>query len=103
MTFANLTCFLPDLLEAPRGIGLQVEVEIKYSGYVERQLEAVERFKKMEEARLPEGLDYSSVKGLSREVREKLERVRPRSLGQASRIVGVTPAAISILSVHIKK
>jgi tRNA uridine 5-carboxymethylaminomethyl modification enzyme len=103
ITFANLACFLPDLFETPPAIGLQVEVEIKYSGYVERQLEAVERFKKMEEARLPEGLDYSSVKGLSREVREKLERVRPRSLGQASRIVGVTPAAISILSVHIKK
>ncbi|HEX2226762.1 MAG TPA: tRNA uridine-5-carboxymethylaminomethyl(34) synthesis enzyme MnmG, partial [Candidatus Binatia bacterium] len=65
--------------------------------------EMVERFLKTENVRLPEDLDYASISGLSREVREKLTRIRPRSLGQASRISGVTPAAISLLSIYLKK
>ncbi|MDZ4343085.1 MAG: tRNA uridine-5-carboxymethylaminomethyl(34) synthesis enzyme MnmG, partial [Candidatus Binatia bacterium] len=63
----------------------------------------IERFQKMEHARLPDEFDYSRISGLSREVREKLTRVRPRSLGQASRVPGITPAAMSLLSVHLKK
>src|SRR5262249_14043321 len=69
-------------------IALQAEVEIKYAGYIDRQTEMVERFKKIENVHLPEDLDYSEITGLSREVREKLIRIRPRSLGQASRISG---------------
>lgn len=84
-----------------RNIDSHVEIQIKYAGYVDRQMETVKRFKKVEGVRLPESFDYSQVSGLSREVREKLERVKPRSLGQASRIAGITPAAISILSVYI--
>ena len=84
-----------------RNIDSHVEIQIKYAGYVDRQMETVKRFKKVEGVRLPEGFDYSQVSGLSREVREKLERVKPRSLGQASRIAGITPAAISILSVYL--
>jgi tRNA uridine 5-carboxymethylaminomethyl modification enzyme len=103
MTFDNLKFFSPELARIPVSIALQAEVETKYSGYIQRQLEAVARFRKMEDARLPEDLDYASVQGLSREVREKLVHVRPRSLGQAYRISGVTPAAISILSIHLKK
>ncbi len=103
MTFDNLKFFSPALARIPASIALQAEVATKYSGYIQRQLEAVARFRKMEDARLPEDLDYASVQGLSREVREKLVHVRPRSLGQAYRISGVTPAAISILSIHLKK
>jgi tRNA uridine 5-carboxymethylaminomethyl modification enzyme len=84
-----------------RNIDSHVEIQIKYAGYVDRQMETVKRFKKVEGVRLPESFDYSQVSGLSREVREKLERVKPRSLGQASRIAGITPAAISILSVYL--
>lgn len=103
ISFADLPLLLPDLADVPSPMGLQAEVEIKYSGYVERQMEGVKRFRKMEALRLPEELDYSAMHGLSREVREKLTSVRPRTLGQASRISGITPAAISLLSVYLKK
>ena len=82
---------------------LQAELQIKYAGYVDRQINLIERFQKMEHARLPDEFDYSRISWLSREVREKLTRVRPRSLGQASRVPGITPAAISLLSVHLRK
>jgi tRNA uridine 5-carboxymethylaminomethyl modification enzyme len=82
---------------------LQAELQIKYAGYVDRQINLIERFQKMEHVRLPDEFDYSIISGLSREVREKLTRVRPRSLGQASRVPGITPAAISLLSVHLRK
>ena len=82
---------------------LQAELQIKYAGYVDRQFNLIERFQKMEHVRLPDEFDYSKISGLSREVREKLTRVRPRSLGQASRVPGITPAAMSLLSVHLKK
>lgn len=81
----------------------EVQLRIKFAGYIERQHEQVERFKKMEAVRLPDDMDYRSLSGLSNEVVEKLSRIRPRSLGQASRISGITPAAISVLQVHIKR
>ena len=81
----------------------EVELAIKYQGYIERQSEQVDRFRRMESVLLPEGLPYQSMSGLSREVVEKLTRVQPRTLGQAARISGITPAAISILQVHLKK
>ena len=92
-----------DLPNFPVHVKTQAEIQIKYEGYVTRQLEIVKRFQKMEHMRLPDDLDYSQINGLSREVREKLTRIRPRSLGQASRISGITPAAIFLLSVHLKK
>jgi tRNA uridine 5-carboxymethylaminomethyl modification enzyme len=103
ISFSDLIFFHPELDRVPHSVGLQAEVEIKYCGYVQRQIESVERFKKLEELRIPNDLDYSCVQGLSREVREKLTQIRPRSLGQAARISGMTPAAISLLSVHLKK
>jgi len=103
LSFSHLTAFAPELAQVPPAVSLQGEVEVRYSGYVQRQLEGVERFKKMERVRLPENLDYSSIKGLSREVCEKLTKVRPRSLGQASRISGITPAALSLLAIYLKK
>ena len=81
----------------------QVEVALKYSGYVKRQHDAVERFKRLEQAAIPLDIDYASVVGLSREAREKLTQIRPLSLGQAARVPGVTPAALSLLSVHLKR
>jgi tRNA uridine 5-carboxymethylaminomethyl modification enzyme len=80
-------------------VARQVEVAAKYDGYIRRMLGDVERFRTLEARRLPDDLDYASVPGLSTEVRERLAQVRPRSLGQAARIPGVTPAAVGILAV----
>lgn len=103
ITFGDLSTFRPDLLAVPPDVALQIEVSIKYRGYVDRQAQGVRRFQKMENVALPEDLDYAHINGLSREIREKLSRVRPRSLGQAYRISGVTPAAMSVLSLHVYK
>ena len=81
----------------------QVEIQVKYAGYIDRQAKEVERHDYYENLKLPEALDYLSVKALSIEVRQKLAKHRPETLGQASRIAGVTPAAISLLLVHLKK
>ena len=82
---------------------LDVQLQIKYEGYIKRQQEQVDRFRKFESLNLPTDMDYSSMPGLSAEVVEKLTRIRPLNLGQASRISGITPAAISILQVNLKK
>jgi len=79
-----------------------VETEIKYEGYLQQQQRAIERLKKAELRQIPEWFDYRSVSGLSREMQEKLGKVRPRTLGQASRIPGVTPAAVSLVNVYIE-
>ena len=81
----------------------QVEIQCKYAGYIDRQQEEIERQRRNESTRLPEALDYAQVRGLSNEVRQKLQTQRPATIGQASRIPGVTPAAISLLLVHLKK
>ncbi len=103
VSFSQLPEFEAGLAAVPANIALQAEVQIKYSGYITRQLEAVSRAKNLEGVSLPESIDYSVVTGLSREAREKLTRIRPRTLGQASRIAGMTPAAISLLSIFIKR
>ena len=79
-----------------------VETEIKYAGYLQQQEKSIERLKKSEEKSIPDWFDYASVSGLSREMREKMLRVRPGTLGQASRIPGVTPAAVSLINVYIE-
>ena len=81
----------------------QIEVQTRYHGYIERQLKDIERARANEALKLPDNMDYSKVRGLAAEVQEKLNRHRPETLGQASRISGVTPAAISLLLVHLKK
>lgn len=81
----------------------QVEIQVKYSGYIERQLDEIEKQKRHEETLLPTDLDFNKVPGLSNEVIAKLNDAKPQSIGQASRISGITPAAISILLVHLKK
>jgi tRNA uridine 5-carboxymethylaminomethyl modification enzyme len=81
----------------------QLEIQAKYAGYIERQQEEIERHRRYETLVLPQNLDYANVRGLSNEVRQKLEQHRPATIGQASRVSGVTPAAISLLLVHLKK
>ena len=79
-----------------------VETEIKYEGYLQQQQRAIERLKKAEQRTIPAWFDYRSVSGLSREIEEKLTKIRPRTLGHASRIPGVTPAAVSLVNVYIE-
>ena len=81
----------------------QVEIQARYAGYIDRQRDEIERHRLHEETHLPQDFDYRQVRGLSSEVREKLLRIRPATLGQANRIAGVTPAAISLLLVYLKK
>jgi tRNA uridine 5-carboxymethylaminomethyl modification enzyme len=102
ISLAQLRILRPHIPSHRPDVDAQVEIQVKYQGYVTRQQEIVERFKKMEYARLPESTDYSRISGLSREVCEKLTRIKPRSLGQAARIPGITPAAISLLSFYLK-
>lgn len=80
---------------------VSLEVGIKYDGYLKQQAREVEKLRKAESKRLPQDLDYASMPGLSREIVEKLSRIRPQSIAQASRIPGITPAAISILLFHL--
>src|SRR5579875_1741063 len=80
----------------------QLEIEVKYEGYVRRQADAVDRYRRLEETGIPPALDYGAVAGLSSEVRERLSRIRPESLGQAARMAGITPAAIAVLAVYLK-
>ena len=86
-----------------KGVSQQVEVECKYEGYLRRQETEILKFKKLEQLSIPEELSYATIPGLSNEIRQKLQNVKPLSIGQASRIPGVTPAAISILLIYLKK
>jgi tRNA uridine 5-carboxymethylaminomethyl modification enzyme len=88
---------------ADPAVAEQVEIQAKYAGYITRQQDEVARQKLQEDLRLPADLDYAEVRGLSKEVQQKLDRHKPETLGQASRIQGVTPAAISLLLVHLKR
>jgi tRNA uridine 5-carboxymethylaminomethyl modification enzyme len=101
--YQQLSAFDRDLEGPSKEIWEQVEIQVKYDGYVKRQMEQIERFKRLEEVNFPEDFDFRSVIGLSTEVMEKLTKIRPISLGQASRISGITPAAISILMVNLKR
>ena len=99
----DLVRFAPELVLGSDAVHEQIEIQVKYQGYIERQLEDVQRLARMESVALPVDFDYQAVASLSTEVREKLETVRPVNLGQAARIPGVTPAAIAILSVLLHK
>ncbi len=81
----------------------QATIFVKYDGYIRRQMEQVERLKHLEGAEIPDGFDYGAIPGLSNEVKEKLSKVHPISVAQASRISGITPAAISIIQIYLKK
>lgn len=84
-------------------VAQEVQLQVKYEGYIQRQHEQIARFRKFEDVLLPQDIDYRDCDGLSNEVVEKMTSIRPRSLGQALRISGITPAAISVLQIYLKK
>ncbi|RQW76911.1 MAG: tRNA uridine-5-carboxymethylaminomethyl(34) synthesis enzyme MnmG, partial [Geobacter sp.] len=102
VTYEDLSRFDASCCDIDGTVAEQVEIQVKYQGYIDRQLEQVERSRKLEACRIPSGLDYFGLPGLTAEVREKLERFRPDTLGQASRISGITPAAITVISIALK-
>jgi tRNA uridine 5-carboxymethylaminomethyl modification enzyme len=83
-------------------VARQVEIEIKYEGYIQKQLREIERFQNLEKIRLPQNFDFFNINGLSNELKEKLSKLKPVSLGQVSRIEGITPAALSVIMVVLK-
>ncbi|RLB06527.1 MAG: tRNA uridine-5-carboxymethylaminomethyl(34) synthesis enzyme MnmG [Deltaproteobacteria bacterium] len=101
--YKDLRAFDPSPNSLPLEVVEQVELEVKYAGYIKKQQELVERFRRMEKVRIPQDMNYETIPGLSREIKEKLSVIRPMTLGQATRISGITPAAISILMVQLKR
>jgi tRNA uridine 5-carboxymethylaminomethyl modification enzyme len=101
--FEHLHEFDPELSREDEAVAMEVETQIKYDGYIRRQKKQVEKLKHLESKKLPEGIDYGAVHGLTNEVREKLGKIRPLSLGQAARISGITPAAITAIQIHLKR
>ena len=102
LTYEILGELDPDRQPLPKDIIEQVNIEIKYEGYMERQLRQIEQFKKMENKKIPESVDYNEVPSLRIEARQKLSKYRPVNVGQASRISGVSPADISVLLVYLE-
>ena len=102
-TYQVLLEFFGDTVISDHESAEEVEIQVKYEGYVRRQIQQVEKFKRLERRLIPRSFNYDTVPGFSREVRERLNRVRPETIGQAARISGVTPAAISLLLVTIEK
>ena len=103
VNYLNITEVLPSNIELTQDVMNQVGIQVKYKGYIDRQAEQAEKFRKVEEKTIPDGFIYKGINGLSKEIIEKLEEVRPGNLGQASRIPGVTPAAISVLIITVNK
>lgn len=103
MTYSRLLELLDETVTDDEEISQAIEITVKYDGYIKRQLQQVSRFGKLEEKKIPLDFNYDGVPGFSREVLEKLKRMRPVSIGQASRISGVTPAAISLLLVALER
>ncbi|MFN2436452.1 MAG: tRNA uridine-5-carboxymethylaminomethyl(34) synthesis enzyme MnmG, partial [Desulfotignum sp.] len=101
LNYQDLILIAPPSEPVPARAARQVEIEIKYEGYITRQINEIKKFKHLEQIHIPAQFDYSKAHGLSNEVREKLKKIQPETLGQASRIDGMTPAAISVLMVAI--
>ena len=101
--FADVTRIWPQLAEIAPNIAEQLEIDAKYAVYLERQAADVASFRRDEGLELPDALDYRQLPGLSMEMRQKLATIRPRTLGQAGRIDGVTPAALTLLAAHIRR
>ena len=92
-----------DYVDLPEDVQEQVNIQIKYEGYIKRQMQQVEQFKKLEKKYLREDIDYTKIKGLRIEAAQKLQQIKPRSIGQASRISGVSPSDISVLLVYLEQ
>ena len=103
VSYYDLASFYPDKDLPDNEVIKQVEIQIKYEGYIKRQQEEIDKFKKSENLKIPFDLDYQNLSGLSNEAREKLSKIRPLSIGQASRISGITPASISAIMINLKR
>jgi len=103
LTYAELAPFDPNRPNLPPAVVREAEITIKYTGYIGRQLRQVEEMKRLEERPLPQDLDYLSIHGIRMEARQKLDAIRPRNLGQASRVSGVSPADVAVLMVYLKQ
>ncbi|MBQ2862456.1 MAG: tRNA uridine-5-carboxymethylaminomethyl(34) synthesis enzyme MnmG [Oscillospiraceae bacterium] len=103
ITYADLAPFDTNRPELPEDVIEQVEIEIKYEGYIKKQLAQVEQMHRLEEKKIPDDIDYKAIHGLRLEAIEKLNRVRPMNIGQASRISGVSPADVSVLLIYLQK
>ena len=102
MQYADLAPFDPERPQLPAAVTQEVEIQVKYAGYLARQEKQVAEFKKEESRRLPQDLDYTSISGLRLEAQEKLQAIRPISIGQAGRISGVSPADIAVLLIYLE-
>lgn len=103
LDYASLAPFDKNRPQLPPDIAMKVETELKYKGYIDRQLQQIEKMKQLEDKRLPEDMEYAKVTGLRLEAVEKLQKIRPHSVGQAARISGVSPADISVLLIYLNK
>jgi tRNA uridine 5-carboxymethylaminomethyl modification enzyme len=103
ITYQHIIQMVPTSEPVPEDVAEQVEIQIKYDGYIRKSLQQVERMKKMEERRIPDDIDYHQISGLSKEAQEKMSKVRPLNIGQASRISGVNPADISVLMIYLEQ
>jgi tRNA uridine 5-carboxymethylaminomethyl modification enzyme len=103
ITYQHIIQMVPAPEPVPEEVAEQVEIQIKYDGYIRKSLQQVERMKKMEERRIPDDIDYHQIAGMSKEAREKMSKIRPLNIGQASRISGVNPADISVLMVYLEQ
>lgn len=103
ITYCEINRLKPEFADLPIDVWEQIEIQVKYKGYIDRQLEQIERSSKIEATTIPVDFEYMGLSGLSREIQEKLTKAQPATLGQASRIPGVTPAAISILSILVRQ
>ena len=103
MTYEEVVSFAPATIELPLAVKEQVEIQIKYEGYIQKAIEKVEKMKRMESKRIPERIDYEAINGLATEARQKLVKIQPETIAKASRISGVNPADISILMVYVEQ
>jgi tRNA uridine 5-carboxymethylaminomethyl modification enzyme len=102
LDYSSVEALAKSPVEVRKNVARQVEIEIKYEGYIKRQLREIDKFRHLERMKIPADFDFAKVHGLSNELKEKLSAVSPDSLGQASRMDGITPAALSVLMVAIK-
>ena len=103
VSYGDIAPFDADRPDLPAEVTEEVEIQIKYAGYLERQLKQVEEFKKEESRLLPQDLDYNAISGLRLEARQKLSEIRPMSIGQAGRISGVSPADVAVLLIYLEQ
>ncbi len=103
LTYSDIARFAPSETDISADVAEQVDIQTKYEGYIGKQLQQVERMRKMENKKIPENLDYYAISGLATEAKQKLLKVKPLSVGQASRVSGVNPSDISILLVYLEQ